>query len=134
MSFKLTHLFVLLMRISGTPKYKSSRFNYGAGRTLTVRVGRIELPLSDWQPDVLPLNYTRANFVCELVSKYKIQRPAEACLRKQALCKGGPKNYITNTTLKDDLSCQKIKCVVNWYLLCLTLFTMLAASRLVPQM
>ncbi|MDB5244781.1 MAG: hypothetical protein JWN18_651, partial [Parcubacteria group bacterium] len=24
-----------------------------------VRVGRIELPSSDWQPDVLPLNHTR---------------------------------------------------------------------------
>ena len=26
----------------------------------SVRVGRIELPSSDWQPDVLPLNHTRA--------------------------------------------------------------------------
>lgn len=28
---------------------------------MTVRAGRVELPLSDWQPDVLPLNYARSH-------------------------------------------------------------------------
>jgi hypothetical protein len=30
---------------------------------LLVRVGRIELPSSDWQPDVLPLNHTRLRYI-----------------------------------------------------------------------
>ena len=36
------------------------RFLVGAPMSEKVRVGRIELPSSDWQPDVLPLNHTRA--------------------------------------------------------------------------
>lgn len=38
---------------------KAAQFGLLSFRSLAVRVGRIELPSFDWQPNVLPLNHTR---------------------------------------------------------------------------
>lgn len=64
------------LRLSILPaRYKNIAQNTSCFLVIFVRAGRIELPSSDWQPDVLPLNYARVCFICNRLHMKHLLNP-----------------------------------------------------------